>query len=63
MLFQDTHTLSFEEFHKSMANITLIRLLDPESQQVQNAVNEILFNEQKSGRVSDLSPETIKVNI
>lgn len=46
-----------------MANITLIRLLDPESQQVQNAVDKILFDEQKSGRVTDLSPETIKVNI
>ncbi|KAL4107889.1 hypothetical protein QTP88_018164 [Uroleucon formosanum] len=56
----DAHTLSFNEFHKSMANITLIRLINPESQHVKNAVKEIVFNEQKSGRISVLSPNTIK---
>ncbi|CAH1738274.1 unnamed protein product [Aphis gossypii] len=56
----DAHTLSFEEFHKSMANITLIRLIDPENQHVRNAVEEIVFNEQKNGRISVLSPNTIK---
>ncbi|XP_026807266.1 glutamate receptor ionotropic, kainate 3-like isoform X2 [Rhopalosiphum maidis] len=56
----DAHTLSFDVFHKSMANITLIRLIDPESQHVRNAVEEIVFNEQKSGRISVLSPDTIK---
>jgi len=61
--FQDAHTLSFDVFHKSMANITLIRLIDPESQHVRNAVEEIVFNEQKSGRISVLSPDTIKVSI
>lgn len=62
-LLQDAHTLNFREFHKTMANITLIRLVDPESQYVKNAVEEIVFNEQKSGRVSVLTPSTIKVNI
>lgn len=44
-----------------MANITLIRLVDPESQHVKNAVDEIVFNEQKNGRLSDLTPSTMKV--
>ncbi|XP_025422232.1 glutamate receptor ionotropic, kainate 2-like isoform X3 [Sipha flava] len=56
----DAHTLTFEEFHKSMANITLIRLIDPESQHVRNAVDEIVFNEQKNGRISVLTPNTLK---
>jgi len=54
--------LSFEDFHKTMANISLIRLVDPESEPVKNAVEEIVFNEQKIGRSSDLSPDAIKVN-
>lgn len=60
--FQDAHTLSFNEFHNTMANITLIRLVDPESQHVKNAIEEIIFNEQKIGKSNDLSPYTIKVN-
>jgi len=62
IVFQDAHTLSFEEFDKSMANITLIRLLDPESVDVKNAVEEIIFNEQKNGRFVVLKPDTIKVS-
>lgn len=61
--FEDAHTLSFEEFHRTMANISLIRLVDPESQHVKDAVEEIVFNEQKSGRSTNLSPATIKVSV
>lgn len=63
ILSQDAHTLTFNEFAKSMANITLIRLVDPENEHVKNAVEEILFNEQKHKRARNLSPNTIKVSM
>lgn len=44
-----------------MANISLIRLVDPDSEHVKNAVDEIIFNEQKYGRTTDITPTSIKV--
>ncbi|XP_050429052.1 glutamate receptor ionotropic, kainate 2-like isoform X4 [Adelges cooleyi] len=56
----DAHTLNFEDFRSVKSNITLIRLVDPENPHVVNAVNEIVFNEQKKGRLSRLTPNTMK---
>lgn len=60
---QDAHTLSFGEFHRSMANISMLRLVDPDSQLVKDAVEEMAFNEQKNGRISTLTPDTMKVSV
>lgn len=46
-----------------MANISLVRLVDPENQRVKDAVEEMVFNEQKFGRFIDLTPSTMKVSV
>ncbi|XP_050532516.1 glutamate receptor ionotropic, kainate 2-like isoform X1 [Daktulosphaira vitifoliae] len=56
----DAHTLNFEDFRHVKSNITLIRMIDPENPLVTNAVNEMIFNEQRKGRSIALTPQTIK---
>lgn len=57
----DTHTIDFEELKFLRSNITALRLIDPSSFDVQNAVNDWEHGEKRNGRLFRMSPEHVPV--
>ncbi|CAG2056347.1 unnamed protein product, partial [Timema podura] len=57
----DAHTLDFSEFEHLQTNVTFLRLIDPNSPEVINAVNDWVHGEREYGRVLNIRPETVRV--
>lgn len=57
----DTHTIDFEELKFLRANITSLRLIDPQSFEVKNAVHDWEQGENQQGRPFRISPEHVQV--
>nr|CAD7601760.1 unnamed protein product [Timema genevievae] len=57
----DAHTLDFSEFEHLQTNVTFLRLIDPNSPEVVNAVNDWVHGEREYGRVLNIRPETVRV--
>nr|CAD7459250.1 unnamed protein product [Timema tahoe] len=56
----DAHTLDFSEFEHLQTNVTFLRLIDPNSPEVINAVNDWVHGEREYGRVLNIRPETVR---
>nr|CAD7400870.1 unnamed protein product [Timema cristinae] len=57
----DAHTLDFSEFEHLQTNVTFLRLIDPNSPEVIDAVNDWVHGEREYGRVLNIRPETVRV--
>jgi len=50
-----------EEFKYGRTNITSLRMVDPNSQEVQNVVQDWIFGEMRKGRVLQLTSHQVTV--
>jgi ionotropic glutamate receptor len=57
----DAHTIDFEELKFFRSNITSLRIIDPTSDQVLNAVNDWEHGERRNGKKFKMSPEHVPV--
>ncbi|KAG5684283.1 hypothetical protein PVAND_013519 [Polypedilum vanderplanki] len=55
----DTHTLDFEELKFMRANITAMRLIDPHSHDLMNAIHDWELGERQYQRVYRIAPEKV----
>jgi hypothetical protein len=60
---QDTHTLDLSEFHAVHANITLLRLVDPEDSTVQLVVKSWTEKEEYYKRTLRVTADTVRVSM
>jgi glutamate receptor, ionotropic, invertebrate len=58
---QDLHTIDMEDFKYVRTNITSLRMVDPNSQEVQNVVQDWIFGEMRKGRVLTLTAQEVTV--
>ncbi|KAF4527747.1 hypothetical protein B566_EDAN014957 [Ephemera danica] len=60
----DLHTVDLEEIKNSGTNITALRILDPNSREVNNAVHDWTYGEMRSyGRALHVTPQHIKTEV
>ena len=57
----DTHVIDFEELKFTPANITSLRIMDPSSFDLKNAVHDWIQGEKKRDRLFQISPEHVQV--
>jgi ionotropic kainate glutamate receptor 2 len=55
--------VDLEEFKYGRTNISALRMVDPTSQEVHNAVHDWTYGEMRYGRVLQLTPQQVKVYI
>ncbi|KAF4533063.1 hypothetical protein B566_EDAN002626 [Ephemera danica] len=60
---EDMHTVDLDEFKNSGANITSMRIVDPTSQEVNNAVHDWTYGEMRYGRVLQLTAHQVKTEV
>lgn len=58
----DAHTIDFEELKFGRANITAMRMLDPTSFEIRNAVLDWEEGERRFGRKLDITADTVPVS-
>lgn len=58
----NTHTVDFEELKFASSNITSLRMMDPKSFELRNAVSDWEEGEKRYNRFFRISPEYVKVS-
>lgn len=58
----EAHTMDFEEITTMRANITTLRLFDPDNDELKSLVNGMVQRERRDGRVFRLTSHQIKVS-